>query len=115
MTLEEIIKKIIDTGNSVLTIPVVSEDDSVLFITGLDKYLGMLDEILKRLPAEASTVPRELSDELFKVHQKVSARAEGEKEGVLIKMTQLHQRATILKSYTNQWPSRISITGKRTG
>jgi hypothetical protein len=115
MTLSEIIKKIIDTGNSVLTIPVVSEDDSELFMVGLDKYLAMLDEIQLRLSGEASTVPKELSDELFKVHQKVSARAEKEKQGVLVKMTQLHQRASILKTYTDQWPSRISITGKRTG
>ncbi len=115
MTLEETIKKIINTGNSVLTIPVVSEDDSVLFIAGLDKYLSNLDDIQKRLPAEASTVSKELADELFEVHKKVTARAESEKEGVLVKMSQLNQRFTMLKSYTQKWPSRISITGKRTG
>jgi len=115
MSLEELIKRIINTGNSVLTIPVVSEDDSALFITGLDKYLAMLDEIQKRLPKEAESIPKELAAELLEVHKKVTARSESEKEGVLVKMSQLNQRSTILKTYLNPWPSRISITGKRTG
>ena len=115
MSLEENIKKIINTGNSVLTIPVVSEDDSILFISGLDKYLAMLDEIQPRLPSEAASVPKSIAEELFDVHKKVTARAEREKEGVLVRMSQLNHRSAILKTYLNQWPSRISITGKRTG
>jgi len=115
MSLEEKIKKIIDTGNSVLTIPVVSEDDSILFISGLDKYLMMLEEIQERLPLEASNVSESLASELFLVHQQITSRSESEKEGILVRMSQLNQRSSILKTYLNQWPARISITGKRTG
>jgi hypothetical protein len=115
MSLEEKIVKLVNTGNSLLTIPVVSDDDSDLFIVGLDKYLSQLDVIQPLLKDEAKTVSEGLAKELLDVHQKVLEKAEKEKESVLIKMGQINQRANMLKTYLNQFPGRISITGKREG
>lgn len=53
--------------------------------------------------------------ELKNLHEQLMARVDQAKEGLGGEMQGIHRRSKALKSYVNQYPSRVSITGHRKG
>ena len=111
----ERLDKLVATGISILTIPVISEDDSDLFVGALDKYLRILESVEEEIKNHPERVSKELGKLIIETHESVTARAEYEKNGVLQRMSELHRRSVMLRTYVNKLPARISITGRRQG
>lgn len=54
-------------------------------------------------------------EELDQLHREVVFKAHAQKDLIGQEMAELYKRAKVLKTYAEQGPSRISVTGKREG
>jgi len=109
---KDIFASVIAKGSELLRIGAI--ENAELFLTGVDEYLlevGKLEQELK----SAGNVDKSAAERFMKIHGEIISRAELEKSGVLRGLTELHKRSTILKTYLDQGPNRVSITGKREG
>lgn len=79
---------------------------------GLDESNPLQSELLSSPEKEAF---REELLRLSVLHQQLIERAGGEKSELSSQMGEMHRKAAGLKRYVDNFPSRISIAGKRRG
>jgi hypothetical protein len=110
-----LLKAVTVKGEDLLASPIGTIEDAEYFIKAIDEYLlevAALEEVLKSSPGK---VDKGDAEKFLAVHGEIISRAELEKKGILKNLTELHRRSGVLRTYLDQGPDRVSITGKREG
>ena len=98
--------------------------DTPRFIDAVEKYLQHFDAWQSAVagvdaPSFVSPADKESFRKLLAgyaaVHQQVTEKASSSRDEVASKLGDIRKRAHALRSYIDQYPSRITITGKREG
>lgn len=87
------------------------------FLLAVNDYLEKFEQWQAKLSPQEKENPnfKEALSELDVVHREVIFKAHAQKDLVGQEITELYKRAKVAKSYSEQGPSRISITGRRKG
>ena len=87
------------------------------FLLAVNDYLEKFEQWQAKLSAEEKAEPnfKDALTELDVIHREVIFKAHAQKDLVGQEISELYKRAKVAKSYSEQGPSRISITGKRKG
>jgi uncharacterized protein YjbK len=121
-TLTKTPRKLIETAKGLL---LITKDSSLEeFDVKANKYIESFTQW--QLEFEAGDVLQGVSDydrqeirevliELQEVHNQVIQFANEYREGVLGALSELHKRGKALRAYVDNYPSRITVTGKREG
>jgi hypothetical protein len=98
--------------------------DTPRFIAAVEQYLQHFDAWQSAItggdapsfsaPSEKEAFRKLLTD-FSRVHQQVADEAGSCRDQVASKLGDIRRRAHVLRSYIDQYPSRITITGKREG
>lgn len=110
---EKFVTELIAEGERLNAVVFKTWEDAEQFVADLDIYLSKIRELELQLNTEK--IDPKLGEEFLATHKAITQRAETEKSEILKNITELHKRSNVLRTYLDQLPERISITGKREG
>lgn len=108
---------LIEHAREIVAIPA---EELEAFVQQVDVYLETLelwreDVVSKTPPSAVADLIRAKVGELQTLHAEVLQRADSAKERVRGEIGDVQRRASVLKSYVDTLPSRISLVGKKEG
>lgn len=86
-----------------------------LYLEEFERFVARASELRAAIGDERFAVHKPMLEQLFAIHQKLQQRSETARSAVAGELGGLHRRSTILRSYIDTLPARISIVGKVKG
>ena len=123
--MKQALELLIAKADSLLTS--VSDADTGEYLAKLDEYVEAFNkwqeknqtpqfaESFGALSEAAKQELKELAEKLNTLHHKIIEMSSSIQDLVTAQLVDLHKREKVLKSYIDQYPSRITIAGKRKG